>query len=212
MNSIRPIIEALETAHAHFNGALFGGRLKTSPVITIQTKGRKNALGWYWAGRWQNGTSAPAELNMSAEDLKRPADQVLETLVHEMVHQAAHEAGVKDTSRNGAYHNKKFRELAEAAGLCVPAEPDKRHGFAFTSLGPVGQRARVQVESIRSKIEPVLVLARTLPAGKPSKGKMLLFMCGCGFKIRCGRSELSATCNACDTPFELQVKDQEDEG
>lgn len=212
MNSIRPIIEALEGAHAHFNGALFAGRLKTSPVITIQTKGRKNALGWYWAGRWQNGSSAPAELNLSAEDLKRPYDAVLETLVHEMVHQAAHEAGIKDTSRNGAYHNKRFRELAEGAGLCVPAEPDKRHGFAFTTLGPEGTRARVQVESLKSKIEPVLVLARTLPMGKPSKGKMLLFMCSCGFKIRCGRSELDAQCNACDSPFELQVKDQEDEG
>lgn len=201
MNSIRPIIEALEGAHAHFNAALFGGRLKTSPVITVQTKGRKNALGWYWSGRWVNGTGRPAELNMSAEDLKRPADQVLETLVHEMVHQAADEAGIKDTSRNGAYHNKKFRELAEAAGLCVPADPDKRHGFAFTTLGPEGTRARVQVESIRSKVEPVLVLARAIVTGKKSKGKMLLFVCGCGFKIRCGRAELSARCNACDSDF-----------
>lgn len=209
MNSIRPIIEALEVAHAHFNGALFGGRLKTSPVITVQTKGRKNALGWYWSGRWVNGSGHPAELNMSAEDLKRPADQVLETLVHEMVHQAADEAGIKDTSRNGAYHNKKFRELAEKAGLCVPAEPDKRHGFAFTSLGPVGMRARVQVESIRSKIEPVLVLARALVPTKPSKGRMLLFMCSCGFKIRCGRSELDARCNGCDSDFVLQGANQD---
>lgn len=212
MNSIRPIIEALEAAHAHFNGALFGGRLKTSPVITVQTKGRKNALGWYWSGRWANGSSHPAELNMSAEDLKRPYDAVLETLVHEMCHQAADEAGIKDTSRGGGYHNKKFRALAEQAGLCVPAEPDKRHGFAFTSLGPEGSRARVQVESIRSKIEPVLVLARLLPVGKKSKGKMLLFVCGCGYKIRCGRSELDAQCNACDSPFVLQTKDDEDEG
>jgi hypothetical protein len=209
VNSIRPIIEALEGAHAHLNGTLFGGRLKTSPVITVQTKGRKKALGWYWSGRWVNGSGHPAELNMSAEDLKRPYSEVLETLVHEMCHQAADESGVKDTSRSGAYHNKKFRALAEGAGLCVPAEPDKRHGFAFTTLGPEGSRARLAVESIRSTIEPVLVLARLLPVGKKSKGKMLLFMCSCGFKIRCGRSELDARCNACDSDFVLQGADQD---
>lgn len=204
MNSIRPIIEALEGAHAHFNGALFGGRLRTSPVITVQTKGRKNALGWYWAQRWVNGTSKPAELNVSAEDLKRPAADVLETLVHEMVHQRADEEGVKDTSRNGAYHNKRFGAMAAEAGLCVPAEPDKRHGFAFTTLGPEGSRARAAVESIRSKVEPLLVLARSIVPPKGGKGKMLLFVCGCGFKIRCGRRELAATCRACGDDFKLR--------
>ena len=204
MNSIRPILEALEQAHGHFNAALFGGRLRTSPVITVQTKGRKNALGWYWAKRWINGTSTPAELNVSAEDLKRPADAVLETLVHEMVHQDADERGIKDTSRNGAYHNKRFRELAAAAGLCVPAEPDKRHGFAFTTLGPEGSRARVAVDGLVSKISPVLVLARAIVPAKASKGKMLLFTCGCGFKIRCGRRELAAKCLSCDGRFKLQ--------
>jgi hypothetical protein len=206
VNSIRPIIEALEGAHAHFNAALFGGRLATSPVITVQTKGRKKALGWYWAQRWENGTGKPAELNVSAEDLKRPAADVLETLVHEMVHQQADETGVKDCSRSGAYHNKRFAGLAAAAGLCVPAEPDKRHGFAFTTLGPEGSRARAAVESIRSKVEPLLVLARSIVPPKGSKGKMLLFVCGCGFKIRCGRRELAATCRACGGDFELQEK------
>ena len=204
MNSIRPILEALEGAHGHFNAALFGGRLRTSPVITVQTKGRKNALGWYWAQRWVNGTSKPAELNVSAEDLKRPAEAVLETLVHEMVHQDADERGVKDTSRNGAYHNKRFRELAAAAGLCVPAKPDKRHGFAFTTLGPEGSPARIAVDSLRSKVEPVLVLARAIIPPKGGKNKMLLFTCGCGFKIRCGRRELAAQCLACGERFELR--------
>jgi len=206
VNSIRPIIEALEQAHGHFNRALFGGRLATSPVITVQTRGRKQALGGYSAERWVNGTSRPAELNVAAEDLKRPAADVLQTLLHDMVHQQADETGVKDTSRNGAYHNKRFGELAAAAGLCVPAEPDKRDGFALTTLGPEGTRARAAVDSIRSKVEPVLVLARSIVPPMGSKGKMLLFVCGCGFKIRCGRRDLEARCLACGERFELQER------
>lgn len=205
MNSLRPVLEALEAAHAAFNAAMFGGRLKRQPVITVQTRGRRRAYGWYWAGRWQNGQPSPAaELNVSAEDLKRPAEDVLLTLAHEMVHQATDEAGVKDCSRNGAYHNRKFRTLAEEAGLCGPAEADKRHGFSAVTWGPEGSRGRAALGGLDSKIREAFDLARIMPTAKGSKGKMLLFVCGCGFKIRCGRRELAAQCLQCEGRFELQ--------
>lgn len=205
MNSIRPIIEALENAHAHLNREMFGARLQTAPVITVQTRGRKSAYGWYGREHWQNTTCKPAELNISAEDLKRPAEDVLLTLAHEMVHQHAHEAGVKDTSRNGRYHNKQFRRLAEEAGLCAPAEPHKKIGFSAVTWGAAGSRGRAAFDSLDSKIRDGFTLARLLPESKPSKGKMLLFVCGCGYKIRCGKSDLLATCGRCQTPFELQT-------
>lgn len=204
MNSIRPIIEALEGAHAHFNTALFGGRLRTRPVITVQTRGRKSAYGWYWPQRWQNGTSNPAELNISAEELKRDPADVLLTMAHEMVHQVADETGVKDTSRGGRYHNKAFAKLAEAAGLCAPAAPDKRLGFSGVTWGPEGSRGRAAFDSLDATIRAGFDLARTLPNVKKQKSKMLLFTCGCGFKIRCGRRELAAQCLACDGEFTLQ--------
>lgn len=204
MNSVRPIIEALERAHAHFNAALFSARpLTTTPVITVQTRGRKSAYGWYARGQWVNGTSTPAELNISAEDLKRAAEDVLLTLIHEMVHQWADERGIKDCSRNGRYHNKSFAKLAEEAGLCAPAEPDKRLGFSGVTLGPAGSRARVAVDSLDSTIRAGFALARAVFPAKPSKGKMLLFMCQCPYKIRCGKSDLSAHCLQCDEDFEL---------
>lgn len=204
MNSIRPIIESLEQAHAHLNRELFGGRLRTQPVITVQTRGRKSAYGWYGREHWQNGEGKPAELNISAEDLKRPAEDVLLTLAHEMVHQLAHETGVKDTSRGGRYHNQRFRALAEEVGLVAPAEPDKKLGFSAVTWGPTGARARKAFDSLDSSVREGFNLARLLPDSKPSKGRMKLYVCGCGYKIRCGKADLSATCDHCGTPFELQ--------
>jgi len=205
VNSVRPIIEALERAHSHFNATLFGGRLTTCPVITVQTRGRKQALGWYSRAQWVNGAGTPAELNISAEDLKRAALDVLLTLAHEMVHQWADERHVKDCSRNGRYHNRQFARLATEAGLSAPSEPDKRLGFSAVTWGPEGSRGRLAVDGLVSTVEPALVLARAILPGKPSKGRMLLYVCECEppYKVRCGKSDLNATCNVCEGAFVL---------
>lgn len=198
MNSLKPIIEALETAHRHFNAALFGGRLKGVPVITVQTRGRRAAYGWYWPAKWSNETETPAELNLSAEDLKRPSDDVLLTLAHEMVHQAAAEAGIKDCSRNGRYHNRRFAELARGAGLVPPSEPDKRLGFSCATWGD----GRLALDSLDSNVGESFKLARRLAAPGKQKGRMRLYVCACGFKIRCGREDLRAKCLECEGEFE----------
>lgn len=202
MNSITPILQALETSHAHFNQVLFGGSLNCCPTITLAPKGKRNALGWYAKDRWENESSRPAELNLSAEELKRPVEQVLETLIHEMCHQKAHQENIKDCSRNGAYHNERFKLIAEASGLlCLPK--DKKNGYGHTELGAEGKSA---IESIRSKVEPVLVLARrVIPASEKKPNKMLLWMCTfCETKIRSGRRDLSIQCNDCVNDFTLQ--------
>lgn len=198
MNSIRPILEALEESHKHLNSSLFGDSLKTQPVITIQTKGRKAAYGWYGCGLWKNEVSCPAELNISAEDLNRPAEDILGTLIHEMCHQSASERGIKDCSRNGNYHNKKFKEIAEAHGLeCL--EKSKSHGFGHTKLAPAGRNA---IESKLSSLKEALTVCRIIPEKPKAKSKMILFECGCGFKIRCGKSTLDAKCNSCGGQFQ----------
>lgn len=208
MNSLLPITDALEKAHDHFNKTLFASSLKTKPVITILSKGRRNALGWYAYERWQNGDSKPSELNISAEELKRTASQIFATLIHEMCHQQAHESGIKDCSRSGAYHNSKFKALAESHGLtCSPK--DKRIGYGHTELAQLGKSA---VESILSTLEPHLTIVRTIDAKVPQKGKMLLYTCQfCETKIRSGRKDLDIQCNDCDEKFQLQGGNDEKE-
>lgn len=52
------------------------------------------------------------------------------TVLHEMVHLYNIQTGVQDTSRGGTYHNKRFREAAEARDLHISY--DKRIGWSVT--------------------------------------------------------------------------------
>lgn len=72
------------------------------------------------------------EINLCAEHLARPFEQVAGTLLHEMVHLYNLQVGVQDTSRGGTYHNKKYKESAEQHGLNV--EKDDKYGWTKTTL------------------------------------------------------------------------------
>jgi hypothetical protein len=103
------------------------------------------------------------EVFMTWEGLARPPADVMGTLVHEAAHASAHWRGIKNTSRQGRYHNQRFKAIAEEFGLDV--EPDPPFGWsqttlpaatatAYTSaleaLGPALRACRASVGSRRS--------------------------------------------------------------
>jgi hypothetical protein len=102
-------------------------------LITIQSKGRKNALGWFWNGAWVDETGGTPEINISAEYTARGALGVLETLLHEMTHYYNAVKGTRDVT-GSQYHNKHFKAAAEMFGLKVGRYPHR--GWAQTSLLP----------------------------------------------------------------------------
>lgn len=55
-----------------------------------------------------------SNINISSDFLDRPAADILATLVHEMCHLYAIVNNIKDTTRSGIYHNKKFAEIANS--------------------------------------------------------------------------------------------------
>jgi hypothetical protein len=75
-----------------------------------------------------------SELFVGGEGLSAGATGVLATLLHEAAHGVAHTRGIKDTSRNGAYHNRRFRDLGEELGLTITQTPPI--GWSGTELGP----------------------------------------------------------------------------
>ncbi|MCD7833979.1 MAG: hypothetical protein LUH00_08325 [Lachnospiraceae bacterium] len=52
-------------------------------------------------------------------------------MLHEIVHEYCFVNGIKDTSRGGAYHNKRFRDEAVKRDLCI--DYDSRIGYSITS-------------------------------------------------------------------------------
>ena len=75
----------IEKALEQFNTILFDGKLENI-LITLQTKGRKNAAGWHWAGKWAGAENSHTEINISAEYLTAGYESIMEVLIHEMVH------------------------------------------------------------------------------------------------------------------------------
>ena len=104
------------------NEKLFNKKLEI-PVMLIQSR-RKNILGTCSVNRiWANKNSKKAkknyEITLSAENLDRPIEEIVATLLHEMIHLHCSLNNIKDTSNNHVYHNKKFKEEAEKYGLII---------------------------------------------------------------------------------------------
>jgi hypothetical protein len=103
-------------------------------VLGAGSEARRGLFKWghFAAARWQVADSNRPEVLVSGEGLKRGARDVLATLLHEAAHGLANTRGIKDTSRQGRWHNRRFATLAGELGLKV--DVDKRTGWSQTSL------------------------------------------------------------------------------
>ena len=111
----------LEDAYRVLNREYFHGEL---PMVMITIQSSLKAYGHCTTKKiWASGNERYYELNLSAEYLSRPIENVLATLAHEMVHIYCMEADIKDTSTNGGYHNKRFKTEAEVRGLKISYAP-----------------------------------------------------------------------------------------
>ena len=107
----------LEKMYNTINGDLFNGSLPT-PIITVQSS--KGAYGHCSRSKvWKCRDNEQYELNIGAETMNDCIEEILDTLLHEMIHLYCRENGIQEVSRGGTYHNKKFKELAEQKLLVV---------------------------------------------------------------------------------------------
>jgi hypothetical protein len=191
-NSITKAIKELERVYREVNKQLFNNELDKGIRIIIQTKGRKKkVLGYHSPRRWKDGDNYISEITLSAEDLNK--HDPFEILIHECVHNRNFMKGISDCCTN-QYHNRKFKVIAEQAGLLV--EQDSVYGWCHTRLG---EKAKAMLDSVK----PDYTLFRQFRLTAPVQNTHLKkFVCGCGMIIRVARvKEFDATCNNCGTNF-----------
>lgn len=97
------------------NAELFESALPT-PIISIVEQPR--AYGSMSVHRvWNRGEEKAYALSFSAENIREGIEEILDTMIHEMIHLYCRVYDIKETSRGGSYHNGKFKEIAESKGL-----------------------------------------------------------------------------------------------
>lgn len=213
MNKHQSLAPLIEEAERTLKEAIKFFALKTTPesiTVTIQTKGRRNAVGWFWSGRWKEakGSSTKAktgkgisefnEINMSAEHL---VDHDMgELLLHELAHAENNTSGVKDCS--GRVHNKHFKSMAERLGLEVKPR-DKSVGYGYTDLAQAGKDFLKKISFKRE----LFTSYRPPQKGKAATGGRLLKLeCGgCGYVIRSTQKWIDTGTPTCTCGEEFEV-------
>lgn len=112
------------------NTEFFEGAL-SRPTITIQSTPKAYGHFSLREDTWISKLGATHEINIGAGTLARPIEEVAATLLHEMVHYFNYENGIQDCSRGNTYHNRKFKEAAEAHGLIV--QHSEKYGWSHTA-------------------------------------------------------------------------------
>ncbi len=124
-----PLARRLEEWHARLNAEYFGGALRTVPIRV--SRRMKSRLGHYTAGgpvdRWTGGpgrqtAKGPGEIAISWRHVRRHRwEEVVHTLIHEMVHQWQDETGLPID------HGARFRAKARDVGIDAAAKRAVAH-------------------------------------------------------------------------------------
>ena len=190
----------LEKAYLVLNEKYFGGELPPV-VITIQSSPR--AYGHYttWDA-WENETAGYREINIGAETLNLPIEQLMSVMVHEMVHHYCAVNGIKDTSRGGTYHNSAgFKRVAEGTGA-VSIGYDPRIGHSPTTP------TQALIDFVEEQGWKGVDLSRNTPekATRGRKQNVRKYVCPvCGSSVRATKA-VNIGCLDCDAPMELEEK------
>jgi curved DNA-binding protein CbpA len=174
-------------------------------IIASGTDGKQARWGHHDPGRWHVAGQRRTEIMISGEGLRRGAVHVLGTLLHEAAHALAAERGVQDTSRQGRYHNKHFKHLAEELGLRI--EHDPKIGWSVTDVSPATTiiYAR-QLADLKAVLNLWRVGDHTETTTTTRRNSNLIAAtCPCARIIRVAASTLAVapiTCQACDGKFE----------
>ena len=192
------------------NATFFENAL-SRPTITIQSTPKAYGHFSLREDTWVSKLGNTHEINIGAGTMNRPIEEVTATMVHEMVHYYCYIKGIKDTSNNGRYHNKRFKKEAEARGLHI--ECFGTYGWTITS--PTEELIDFCIacgfEDIQCGRNEFTGLAigiggkagnrgKDIP-GAPKKGNSIKWTCPCCGAIVRSTKVLNIVCGDCNEQF-----------
>ena len=217
MINISEIVAKTEAMFDLFNAHFYNAEM-TRPAITVSQDGGRGAYGWCSIYEiWQGDGEAHREINITAEYINRPIGEVAATMLHEMAHLYNLTHGIKDVSNNGYYHNKKFKETAEAHGLHI--EHHNTYGWTVTTLAEetaewlaqqpgmddftASRKTAFQIKVTGDDDEDGDEAKPTAKGGRStSKNRSIKYVCPkCGCIIRATK-EVNVVCGDCNVAFE----------
>ena len=215
MLNISEIVAKAEAMFDLFNEHFYAGEM-ARPAITVSPDGGRGAYGWCSVYEiWQANGAAYREINICAEYINRPIGEVAATMLHEMAHLYNLNHGIKDVSNNGYYHNKKFKETAEAHGLVI--NHHQTYGWTVTELARDTAECvarQPELSDIAASRQTTLQIktkgdddgeSTTTIKGRrsTSKNRSIKYVCPkCGAIIRATRL-VNVVCGDCDVAFEI---------
>lgn len=210
LTSYNRVTQYLNKVFKLINSEYFDNELEM-PTITIQST--VGAYGHVTTSKvWKTESGkASYELNIGADYLNRPIENIVATLIHEGCHLYAMQNGIKDTSNRGVYHNKRFKALAEDRGLII--EKHSRYGWTITTPS----EATINF-CIDNDLQEVLITRHTeitftgVGTGKngngtpvkptaPKKGNSIKWICPCCGAIVRSTKILNIICGDCNEKF-----------
>ena len=210
LTSYNRVTQYLNKVFKLINTEYFNNELEM-PTITIQST--VGAYGHVTTSKvWKTESGkASYELNIGADYLNRPIENIVATLIHEGCHLYAMQNGIKDTSNRGVYHNKRFKALAEDRGLII--EKHSRYGWTITTPS----EATINF-CIDNDLQEVLITRHTgitftgVGTGKngngtpvkptaPKKGNSIKWICPCCGAIVRSTKILNIVCGDCNEQF-----------
>lgn len=192
------------------------------PLITVMPKGTAAVTGWVKNHAWENLDGKPiTELNLCAEYVGNGLLAMGSLIAHLLVHYVNALDGVKDVKHD--YHNKHFKRRCDSIGLICEKHPQKRYGWAATSLSDELKALVLSLGIDESQLglyrlaedvapfgsEPKSLAAhprRTARVAKSTPQKLKRWTCSCS-KVWAGKL-VSVRCNWCGQVFEQRAPGQ----
>ena len=132
------MLRELNNLFSTVNRVVFKDEIKKTIVTISSSKHGPEMLCWCSATSvWKKKTDETPkffEITYLAAGLDRPLSELACDALHQCIHVLNAQRGIKDFSRNGTYHNKRFKLLCEEVGMDALTEESGRYGYSVLDV------------------------------------------------------------------------------